>query len=55
MWNPADDPFLPEGAHFSVSNPAGKQTCKRELLQQLGLPYIDPWHAPGEAAAALVL
>lgn len=48
MWNPADDPLLPEGGHFSLSKPEGKQVCKRELLQQLGLPYTDPWHSLGK-------
>jgi hypothetical protein len=52
MWNPADDPLLPEGGHFSVSKPDGKQVCKRELLQQLGLPYTDPWHSVGKRPVA---
>lgn len=38
-WNPARDPYLP--ARFSVKNPKGKQTCKRELQRELRFPQ-DP-------------
>jgi glycogen synthase len=48
MWDPASDPLLPPGGHFSAAKPEGKETCKAALLQQLGLPYVDPPHAPGE-------
>lgn len=40
-WNPESDPFIP--AHYSAAQIAsgdlrGKQTCKRELLREMGLP-----------------
>lgn len=35
VWNPATDPFLAQ--RYSRNDAAGKQTCKRELQQQLGL------------------
>lgn len=35
VWNPATDPFLAE--RYSWSDAAGKQACKIELQQQLGL------------------
>ena len=35
-WDPAHDPSLPQ--HYSASRLAGKQVCKRVLLEQLGVP-----------------
>jgi starch synthase len=35
-WNPETDPYLP--AHFSAADLSGKQTCKRELVREAGLP-----------------
>jgi starch synthase len=35
-WNPETDPYLPE--HYSAADLSGKQTCKRELLREMGLP-----------------
>jgi starch synthase len=40
-WNPETDPYIP--AHYSADeiasgDLAGKQTCKRELLREMGLP-----------------
>jgi starch synthase len=35
-WNPEHDPFI--AAHFSSRQFAGKQACKRDLLEALGLP-----------------
>jgi starch synthase len=35
-WNPETDPYLP--AHYSAADLTGKQTCKRELLREMGLP-----------------
>jgi starch synthase len=40
-WNPETDPYIP--AHYSAGgiasgDLAGKQTCKRELLREMGLP-----------------
>jgi len=39
-WCPESDPYL--GAHFSAADPLGKETCKRMLLEELGLPYTQP-------------
>ncbi|GBF88551.1 starch synthase, chloroplastic-like protein [Raphidocelis subcapitata] len=39
-WCPEADPFLP--AHFSAADRAGKEDCKRLLLEELGLPYTTP-------------
>jgi starch synthase len=36
VWNPATDSELP--AHFSAADRAGKQECKRALLEQFDLP-----------------
>ena len=36
VWDPSTDPELP--AHFSIDDLSGKSACKRELLQQFGLP-----------------
>jgi starch synthase len=36
VWNPAADPYLP--AHFSFQDLSGKDTCKRALLKEFGLP-----------------
>jgi starch synthase len=36
QWNPETDPYLP--AHYSAADLTGKQTCKRELLREMGLP-----------------
>lgn len=33
-WNPADDQYIP--AHYSVDDPAGKTTCKKELQKAAG-------------------
>ena len=35
-WNPETDPHLP--THYSADDLSGKQTCKRELLREMGLP-----------------
>jgi starch synthase len=35
-WNPETDPHLP--AHYSSNDLTGKETCKRELLREMGLP-----------------
>lgn len=35
-WSPETDPNLP--AHYSAADLSGKQTCKRELLREMGLP-----------------
>ena len=35
-WDPLHDPSLPQP--YSAARPAGKQACKRELQEQLGLP-----------------
>ncbi|MEZ5316993.1 MAG: glycogen synthase GlgA [Vicinamibacterales bacterium] len=39
VWDPAADPFLP--ARFDASDLAGKRTCKRALLDRVGLPMGD--------------
>jgi starch synthase len=36
QWDPASDPHL--AAHYSSTDLAGKQACKRDLLKQSGLP-----------------
>jgi starch synthase len=35
-WNPETDPHI--AAHYSAGDLAGKRTCKRELLREMGLP-----------------
>jgi starch synthase len=35
-WNPETDPHI--AAHYSSADLTGKQTCKRELLREMGLP-----------------
>lgn len=35
VWNPADDPFLSCG--YSADDPSGKQKCKINLLDEMGL------------------
>ena len=35
-WNPEIDPLIP--ARYSATDLAGKETCKRHLLQEFGLP-----------------
>jgi starch synthase len=35
-WNPQTDPFIP--ARYSSADLAGKATCKRQLLEEFGLP-----------------
>ena len=35
-WNPETDPYIQ--AHYSAGDLKGKQTCKRELLREMGLP-----------------
>ena len=35
-WNPETDPFL--AARYSRQNLSGKQACKKDLLEQFGLP-----------------
>ncbi|HOZ48264.1 MAG TPA: glycogen synthase GlgA [Candidatus Hydrogenedentes bacterium] len=39
LWHPERDPFTP--VPFSVSNMAGKQTCKAALQAKVGLPVRD--------------
>lgn len=39
VWNPETDPLIK--AHFNWRNPSGKNECKRDLLEQFGLPF-DP-------------
>src|SRR5204863_2247628 len=36
VWNPATDPEL--ASHFSIDDMAGKQACKRDLLEAFSLP-----------------
>jgi starch synthase len=43
LWNPATDPFI--AAHYSIDNLEGKKSCKKDLLQTLGLP-LDLMDAP---------
>ena len=38
-WNPETDPYLP--AHYSVTNWAGKDMCKRSLQREFRLPEKD--------------
>jgi starch synthase len=38
-WNPAADRYLP--AAFDAERPDGKRSCKRALLERLGLPFGD--------------
>jgi starch synthase len=38
-WNPETDPHI--AAHYSVDNLEGKTACKKDLLQQFGLPTND--------------
>ncbi|MDR2488286.1 MAG: glycogen synthase GlgA [Desulfovibrio sp.] len=35
VWNPADDPYLP--SHYSKKDLSGKQICKENLINELGL------------------
>lgn len=44
-WSPDVDEHLP--AHFTPKDLAGKRTCKRHLLQRLGLEYDDAAPALG--------
>ncbi len=37
-WNPELDPHLPQ--RYSVGDLAGKEVCKRSLLEEAGLPYV---------------
>lgn len=39
VWNPESDPYLP--AHYSAADLSGKQTCKRALRREFGLPNRD--------------
>jgi hypothetical protein len=39
-WCAEADAFLP--AHFSAADTAGKEACKRLLLEELALPYTPP-------------
>ena len=39
QWNPDTDPYLP--AHYSVTNLAGKNICKKALHRELQLPEKD--------------
>jgi starch synthase len=36
VWNPQSDPLIP--ARYSSADLAGKATCKRQLLEEFGLP-----------------
>jgi starch synthase len=36
VWNPETDPLIP--AHYSAEDLSGKGTCKRALLESVGLP-----------------
>ncbi len=38
-WNPETDKFI--AAHYSADNIGGKKACKKDLLQQFGLPHVD--------------
>src|SRR5450432_311545 len=35
-WNPETDPLIP--AHYSAGDLSGKRACKKQLLQEFGLP-----------------
>lgn len=39
VWNPESDAYLP--AQYSAADLSGKQTCKRALQRELGLPNRD--------------
>ena len=39
VWNPESDSYLP--AQYTVGDLSGKQTCKRALQRELGLPNHD--------------
>jgi starch synthase len=36
VWNPDSDPFIP--AHFSIRDFSGKEECRKQLQEYLGLP-----------------
>ncbi|MBI3448769.1 MAG: glycogen synthase GlgA [Acidobacteria bacterium] len=38
VWNPAKDPALP--VHYTAASPAGKSTCREELLKRMSLAPI---------------
>lgn len=48
-WDPASDPHLP--SNYSCSNRVGKRTCKKQLLETLGL---DPSHVVGVPLVGMV-
>ncbi len=49
LWDPATDPTLP--ANFELADPAGKMTCKADLMARHGLSGAG---GPGERGAPLL-
>jgi starch synthase len=39
-WNPQSDKYIV--AHYDAGNLSGKQHCKQDLLEQMGIPGADP-------------
>jgi starch synthase len=44
-WSPAADKWI--AAHYDERRLEGKETCKRDLLQQFGLPFRPDWPVLG--------